>query len=254
MNKQDLSGRVALVTGASTGIGRWSAIALAECGATVAINYHRNQAGAEETKRLVEEKGRRAIIVQADVSTKSGAQSLAETTRDQLGPIEILVNNAGDLIQRCALIDFSEELWDQVMNLNFKSVLLCSQAVMREMIERKRGTIINVGSIAGHHGGGPGASVYASAKAGVMCLTKGLAKELAPHGIRVNGVAPGVIDTPFHERLSTPEMISQFTASIPLNRLGSSEECGRVIAFLASDAASYINGEMIEINGGQLMV
>jgi 3-oxoacyl-[acyl-carrier protein] reductase len=254
MNKQNLNGRVAVVTGASTGIGSWAAIALAECGASVAVNYNRNQAGAEETRRIIESQGGRAIIVQADVSTKAGAQSLIETARAQLGPVDILVNNAGDMIQRCPLADFTEELWDRVMDLNFKSVLLCSQAVMREMMDRGRGSIINVGSIAGHHGGGPGATVYAAAKAGVMCLTKGMAKELAPYGIRVNGVAPGVIDTPFHDRMSTPELLQQFVANIPLKRAGTPEECGRVIAFLASDAASYIHGETIEINGGQLMV
>lgn len=254
MNKQGLNGRIALVTGASTGIGRWAAFALAECGAAVAVNYHKNQAGAEETKKMIEEICGRAVVIQADVSTKAGAQSLADAARQQLGPIDILVNNAGDLIARCSLLEFSEELWDRVMNLNFKSVLFCSQSVMQDMMDRRRGTIINVGSIAGHHGGGPGAGVYAAAKAGVMCLTKGLAKELAPYGIRVNGVAPGVIDTPFHERMSTPELMRQFVTSIPLGRVGTSEECGRVIAFLASDAASYIHGEMIEINGGQLMV
>jgi 3-oxoacyl-[acyl-carrier protein] reductase len=254
MNKQNLDGRVAIVTGASTGIGRWAAIALAECGAAVAVNYNKNQAAAEETNRIIESQGGRAAIVHADVSMKEGAQSLVEATRAQFGPIDILVNNAGDLIQRCSLLEFSEELWDSVMSLNFKSVLLCSQAVAPEMTDRGRGAIINVGSIAGHHGGGPGAAVYAAAKAGVMCLTKGLAKELAPHGIRVNGVAPGVIDTPFHERMSTPELLGQFVKTIPMGRLGTAEECGRVIAFLASDAASYIQGETIEINGGQLMV
>lgn len=254
MNKQDMSGRVALVTGASTGIGRWAAVALAECGAAVAVNYHKNQAGAEETKKMIEGLGGRAVILQADVSTKAGAQALAAATRAELGAIDILVNNAGDLIGRCSLLEFSEELWDRVMNLNFKSILFCSQTVMQEMMDRRGGTIINVGSIAGHHGGGPGAGVYAAAKAGVACLTKGLAKELASYGIRVNAVAPGVIDTPFHERMSTPELMKQFVASIPLGRVGTSEECGRVIAFLASDAASYIHGEMIEINGGQLMV
>lgn len=253
MNKQDMSGRVAIVTGASTGIGRWAAVALAECGAAVAVNYNKNQAGAEETRRMIEELGGRAVIIQADVSTKAGAIGLADAARSEFGAIDILVNNAGDLIARCSLLEFSEELWDQVLNLNFKSVLFCSQAVMREMIDRRAGTIINVGSIAGHHGGGPGAGVYAAAKAGVMCLTKGLAKELAPFGIRVNGVAPGVIATPFHERMSTPELLQQFVTGIPMGRLGTAEECGRVIAFLASDAASYIQGEMIEINGGQLM-
>src|SRR5262245_5866569 len=127
MNKQNLNERVAVVTGASTGIGRWAAIALAECGARVVVNYNKNQAGAEETSRIIESRGGRAIIVHADVSTKSGAQSLVEAARAQLGPVDILVNNAGDLIQRCSLLEFSEELWDRVMNLNFKSVLLCSQ-------------------------------------------------------------------------------------------------------------------------------
>ncbi len=254
MNKQNMTGRVALVTGASTGIGRWAAVALAECGAAVAVNYNKNLAGAEETKRMIEAVGGRAAIIQSDVSAKAGAVALTEAARAQLGAIDILVNNAGDLVERCTLQDFSEDLWDRVMNLNLKSVLLCSQTVMPEMIARRSGTIINVGSIAGHHGGGPGAGVYATAKAGVHCLTKALAKELAPHGIRVNAVAPGVIDTPFHERMSSPQMIEQFVAGIPMKRTGTSEECGRVIAFLASDAAAYIHGEMIEINGGQLMV
>ncbi len=254
MNKQGMTGRVALVTGASTGIGRWAAVAIAECGASVAVNYNKNLAGAEETKRMIEAVGGKAIIIQADVSTKAGAHALTDAALSQLGAIDILVNNAGDLMQRCSLQDFSEELWDRVMNLNLKSVLLCSQTVMTEMIARRSGVIINVGSIAGHNGGGPGAGVYATAKAAVHCLTKALAKELAPHGIRVNAVAPGVIDTPFHERMSTPEMIQQFVNAIPMKRTGTSEECGRVIAFLASDAAAYIQGEMIEINGGQLMI
>lgn len=254
MNKLDMTGRVALVTGASTGIGRWTAVALAECGAAVAINYNKNLAGAEETKRMVESLGGKAVIIQADVSTKAGAVALTEAARAQLGAIDILVNNAGDLMQRCSLQEFSEDLWDRVMNLNLKSVLLCSQTVMPEMIARKSGVIINLGSIAGHNGGGLGAGIYATAKAAVHCLTKALAKELAPHGVRVNAVAPGVIDTPFHERMSTPEMIKQFVGTIPMGRTGTSEECGRVIAFLASDAAAYIHGEMIEINGGQLMV
>jgi 3-oxoacyl-[acyl-carrier protein] reductase len=249
-----LTGRVALVTGASSGIGSATAIALAELGAGVAINYWRNEAGAEATKRAIEEQGGRAVTVRADVSNKAGAVELVAAARAALGPVDVLVNNAGDLVERCPLQDFSEELWDRIMNLNFKSVLFCSQAVMAEMIERKSGVIINVGSIAGHHGGGPGAAVYAAAKAGVMCLTKGLAKELAPHGVRVNGVAPGVIATPFHETHSTPEMMRQFAAGIPLGRVGTSEECAHVIAFLASDAASYVHGEMVEINGGQLMV
>jgi len=129
-----------------------------------------------------------------------------------------------------------------------------TQAVVPAMVKRGRGAIVNLGSIAGHQGGGPGAAAYASAKAAVMAYTKGLARELASTGVRVNGVAPGVIDTPFHQTFSTPEMLRTFTASIPLGRMGTPTECATVIAFLASDAASYLVGETIEINGGQLMV
>jgi 3-oxoacyl-[acyl-carrier protein] reductase len=254
VNKYDLTGKNALITGASSGIGRAAAISLAECGADIAINYFRNQSGAEECARAVTALGRRAVVIKADVSHRAGVESLINATHALLGRIDILVNNAGDLIERCPISDFTDELWDRVMDLNLRSVYLCSQAVMPEMIERKQGNIIIVGSIAGRNGGGPGAAVYSAAKAGAMCLTKGLAKELARHGIRVNGVAPGVIATPFHERLSTPQMLAQFVEGIPLGRLGTSEECGSVIAFLATDASSYLDGEMIEINGGQLML
>jgi len=148
----------------------------------------------------------------------------------------------------------TEERWDAVMDLNLKSAVICSQAVMASMMERRRGAIINVVSIAGRNGGGPGAGAYASAKGGLITFTKALAKELAPHGVRVNGVSPGVIDTPFHEVFSTPEMLRNFTAGIPLGRLGTAMECATAIAFLASDAASYIVGETVEVNGGQLML
>lgn len=254
MNKLDLTGQVALVTGASTGIGRAAAVALAESGADVAVNYLRNDDGAEETRKAVAATGRRVVVIKADVSRRDEVQKLVDSTRGEFGRIDILVNNAGDLIQRCPIKDFTDELWDRIMDLNLKSVFLCSQAVMGEMMERRSGAIVIVGSIAGRNGGGPGASIYSTAKAGAMCFTKGLAKELAPFNVRVNGVAPGVIATPFHERLSTPQMIEQFVASIPLGRVGTSEEVGSVIAFLASEAASYLSGEMIEINGGQLML
>ena len=254
MKGMDLSGRVALITGSSSGIGRAAAVALAGLGADVAINYWHNQTGAEEGAKEIAALGRRVIVCQADVSKREGAFDLVARVREELGPIDILVNNAGDLVERRALRDFTDELWDRIMDLNLRSVLLCSQAVIGEMAERKSGVIINVGSIAGHNGGGPGAAVYATSKAAVHCLTKGMAKEFAGYGVRVNAVAPGVVMTPFHEQHSTPEMLAQFKAGIPIGRLGAPEECGRVIAFLASDAASYIHGEMIEINGGQLMV
>jgi 3-oxoacyl-[acyl-carrier protein] reductase len=170
-----------------------------------------------------------------------------------LGAIDILVNNAGSLVARRGLRDVSEDHLDEIFALNLKSAVLASQAVAPAMIERRRGAIVNVVSIAGHTGGGPGAGVYASAKAALTAYTKSLAKELAPHGVRVNAVSPGVIDTPFHETFSTPEMMKVFVSMIPLGRVGTSQECANVIAFLASDAASFIVGETIDVNGGQLM-
>ena len=140
------------------------------------------------------------------------------------------------------------------MNLNLKSVAFVSRAAMPGMIARKKGAIVNIVSIAGRNGGGPGAGPYSSSKGGLITFTKSLAKELAPHGIRVNAVSPGVIDTPFHEQFSTPEMIADFVKGIPLGRVGTSMECATVIAFLASDAAAYVVGETVEVNGGQLML
>jgi 3-oxoacyl-[acyl-carrier protein] reductase len=254
MSNSEMKDRVALITGASSGIGRATAAALAEMGAKVALNYLRNEAGAAEALREVEAKGRRAIIVQADVSTSAGVRHLFDTVRSELGPIDILINNAGDLIERRSLHDYTEDLWDRVMDLNAKSTWLCAQAAMEDMIARQSGVIVNMGSVAGHNGGGPGAGVYAASKAAVMCLTKALAKELSPYNIRVNCVAPGVIATLYHERFTSAQMMESFVGAIPLKRAGTSEEIASVIAFLASDAASYIHGETIEINGGQLML
>lgn len=249
----DLTGRVALVTGASSGIGAATAATLAELGARVAIGYNRNASGAEATRDRILAAGRTAIAVRADVRRAGEVKRLVGQAASELGPIDILVNNAGSLVARRGIRDVSEEYLDEIFALNLKSAVLASQAVAPSMIERRRGAIVNVVSIAGHTGGGPGAGVYASAKAALTASTKSLARELAPHGIRVNAVSPGVIDTPFHEVFSTPEMMKTFVGMIPLGRVGTSQECANVIAFLASDASSYIVGETIEVNGGQLM-
>jgi len=172
----------------------------------------------------------------------------------RFGPIDILVNNAGSLVERMKIREITAEKWDNIMNLNLKSAMLCSQAVAPSMMDRKSGAIVNIVSIAGRNGGGPGAGAYATAKGGLISFTKSLAKEMAPFGVRVNAVSPGVIDTPFHEVFSTPEMIRSFVAGIPMGRTGQSLECATVIAFLASEAASYVVGETIEVNGGQLML
>jgi len=253
-NYLDLSDRVALITGASSGIGAACAKVFADLGARVAIGYYQNHAGAEAVRDAINGEHGTAITIRADVREPVDIESLVKRTTDELGAIDILVNNAGSLIERQTLKQMTVDRWDEVMNLNLRSAMLCSRAVAPSMAERKAGAIINVGSIAGHTGGGPGAGAYSVAKAGVVTLTKALAKELAPHGIRVNAVSPGVIDTPFHEVFSTPEMIKNFVSTIPLGRVGNPIECAMVIAFLASDAASYVVGETIEINGGQLML
>ena len=248
-----LADRAALVTGASSGIGAATAEILAERGARVALGYHRNRNGAEDTAARIRAAGGTAVAIQADVRVAAEVDRLVDQTVAEIGPIDVLVNNAGSLVERQKLRETTAERWDDIYALNVRSVLLVSQKVVPSMIERRAGVIVNLGSIAGHHGGGPGAGAYASAKAAVMAYTKSMARELAPHGIRVNGVAPGVIDTPFHEQFSTPEMLKAFAAAIPLGRIGTAVECATVIAFLASPAASFIVGEMIEINGGQLM-
>ncbi len=253
-NYMDLTGKVALITGASSGIGAATAAVFAELGAIVAIGYHNNQRGAEQVRDSIANAGGQAIAIQADVRQKAGIAALVRGTTERFGPIDVLVNNAGSLVERMKVLEVTEEKWDNIMNLNLKSAVLCSQAVAPSMMERKKGAIINVVSIAGRNGGGPGAGAYAAAKGGLITLTKSLAKEMAPFGVRVNAISPGVIDTPFHEAFSTPEMIKGFVAGIPMGRTGTSMECATVIAFLASEASGYIAGETVEVNGGQLML
>jgi 3-oxoacyl-[acyl-carrier protein] reductase len=253
-NYMALTGKVALVTGASSGIGAATATLLAELGARVAIGYHGNRKGAELVQSQILLAGGEAMICHADIAQEAGIKSLIGQVVNTLGPVDILVNNAGSLLERLPILKLTEERWDAVMDLNLKSAVLCSQAVAASMIERESGSIVNIGSIAGRNGGGLGAGPYAVAKGGLMVFTKSLAKELAPYRIRVNCVSPGVIDTPFHETFSTPEMMNNFVKAIPLGRVGAPIECAKVIAFLASDAASYVVGQSIEVNGGQMML
>jgi 3-oxoacyl-[acyl-carrier protein] reductase len=248
-----LQGQVALITGASSGIGRATAIAMAGQGAKLGVNYCKNRAGAEEVVEIISKAGGEAMAIRADVTRRADVETLVESLRKKWGHIDILVNNAGDLLARHSLTDMSEDYWDRIMALNLKSVFLCVRAVWEEMARRKSGCIVNVTSIAGRNGGGPGAAAYAAAKGGLLTYTKGLAKELAPYGIRVNSVAPGVIATPYHQRYSSPELFQKFIASIPLGRAGTAEEVADVIVFLASPAARYITGETVEVNGGMLM-
>jgi len=248
-----LTDQVVLITGASSGIGHATALAFAAQGARVAVNYLKNQAGAEQAVETIRARGAEAVAIHADVTSSADVQAMVKAVREQWGRIDILVNNAGDLLARRSLTDMTEDYWDAIFDLNLKSVFLCVKAVWEEMAARQSGCIVNVSSIAGRNGGGPGAAAYAAAKGGLLTYTKGLARELAAYGVRVNGVAPGVIATPYHERYSPPELFQRYVSTVPMGRAGTSEEVADVIVFLASPAARYITGETVEVNGGMLM-
>lgn len=247
----DFTGKVVLVTGASSGIGRATAELFGQCGASVAINYLKNKNGAEEA--VAGMPSGKAIAVQADVTKADDIARMVSEIEKSLGSIDVLVNNAGSLIERLKTLELTVDRWHEVMNLNATSAFFAAKAVVPKMLEKGSGVIVNVTSIAGRNGGAPGSIHYSSAKAAMLTMTKGLAKEFAAQGIRVNAVSPGVIDTPYHETFTAREVWNNMINVIPMGRVGRSEEVASVIAFLASDAASYLCGETIEINGGMLM-
>lgn len=246
-------GKVALVTGASTGIGRAAAMELGASGAAVGVNYLRSEQKAREVVEHIERSGGRALLLQADVSNPAQVKAMIAQVCEKFGGLDILINNAGSLVQRCPVEQMSDDLFDRIMDVNLRSAFLCSREAIPVMREKGYGRIVNISSIAARNGGGPGAVLYAASKGAVATLTRGLARELAPFGITVNAVAPGVILTPFHERFSTPEQLENFRRSAPLARLGKAEDCVGAIVFLASDAAAYITGAMIDVNGGMWM-
>ncbi len=253
-NYFDFTGKVVLVTGASSGIGRATAELFGSFGASVALTYHQNKVGAENAVSSINENGEtRAIALEVDVRDNAQITKMVRDVEESLGPVDILINNAGSLVERLRTLEMTEERWDEVMNLNTRSAFFAAQAVIPKMLERGGGSIINVTSIAGRNGGAPGSIHYSSAKAAVLTMTKGLAKEFAQQNIRINAVSPGVIDTPYHETFTTSEVMENLRKAIPMGREGRSSEVAGVIAFLASDAASYLCGETIEINGGLLM-
>ena len=249
------NGQTALVTGASRGIGSATAIALAEHGISrLILHYNSYQEGLERVAASVRGAGARTDVIQGDLGCGAGIETFLKALKAAGSGIDILINNAGSLVKRAKLAEFTPELFDQVMTLNVKSAWFIAQAVAPHMMERKRGIIVNVSSIAARNGGGIGAAIYAAAKAAVSTITKGLAKELAPHGIRVNAVSPGTVDNHFHEQFSTRPMLDGAVAATPAGTLGTNEEVADTILFLCSDAARYIHGQTIEINGGMFMV
>jgi 3-oxoacyl-[acyl-carrier protein] reductase len=247
------AGEVVWVTGSSTGIGRAAAIGFAKEGANVAVHYNSSEDAAREVAGEVESAGREALLVKGDVSDAGETRRMVGEIEDHFGRLDVLVNNAGALIERATLEEMTEDLWDKVMAVNLKSVFLCSRAALPLLKRSERPRIINVTSVAARNGGGPGSMAYATAKGGVSTLTRAMAKELVSEGILVNAVAPGVITTPFHDRYTPPEMREKLVSTIPIGREGTPEETIGAMLFLASDHADYVIGEVIEVNGGMLM-
>jgi len=241
----DLSNRVAIVTGSGRGIGRAIALKLAEVGATVVVNDigEAAQSVAEEIRAI----SRQSLAILADVSSSSDVARLMETTKDTYGKVDILVNNAG-ITRDQILVRMSDEDWDRVLNVNLRSVFLCSRAVLRQMIKQRWGRIISIASIVGVVGN-PGQANYASAKAGIIGLTRTIAREVASRGITANVIAPGFIDTEMTQRLEEKRR-QELMGHIPLGYLGSPRDVAEAVAFLASEEARYITGQILNVDGG----
>ena len=222
---------------------------LASCGVKVAVNYYKSAKEAEEVAQKVKSAKGDALLLQADVRRSNEVNEMVRRTVKEFGKLDILVNNAGGIVKRTPIVEVDDDLWDSTMDLNLRSVFYCSKAVVPFMVEARYGRIINVSSVAAFTGGGRHATIYATAKAGLHGFTKGLAKELAPFGITVNVVAPGVIDTPFHVKAETGGF-DQFMPGIPLKRVGTAEEVASLITYLASDDAGYSTGTAFNVNGG----
>jgi 3-oxoacyl-[acyl-carrier protein] reductase len=245
-----LTGKVAVVTGASRGIGRAIALHLAEAGADVVVNYAGSENAAQEVVQQIEALGRKAVKARADVSSSQEAEDLIKLAIETFGKIDILVNNAG-ITRDNLIMRMKEEEFDQVIAINLKGVFNCIKAVTRPMMKQRSGRIINISSVVGVLGN-PGQANYVAAKAGVIGLTKATAKELATRGITVNAVAPGFIETDMTDKLAS-EMREQLLKQIPLERLGQPEDIAKAVRFLASDDASYMTGQTIHVDGGMYM-
>ncbi len=247
-NLQSLQSQVAVVTGASRGIGRAIALEFARLGATVVINYARSSQAAEDLVSEITAAGGSAIALQADVSKAEDVDGLINTVLEKFKQIDILVNNAG-ITRDTLLLRMKPEDWQAVINLNLTGVFLCTRAVSKSMLKKRSGRIINIASVAGQMGN-PGQANYSAAKAGVIGLTKTLAKEFSSRGITVNAVSPGFIETDMTSDLQAEEILK----AIPLGRYGKPEEIAGMVRFLAADsAAAYITGQVFNVDGGMVM-
>jgi 3-oxoacyl-[acyl-carrier protein] reductase len=241
----EFEGRNVLVTGGAYGIGRAIVEALAARGAKIAFSY---LTSADDARSLEAKTG--AIGLRADLTQPEGASGLVEAAAARIGPIDTLVANAGGIIRRSPLVDCDLALWNDAFALNVTSTFLACKAVLPAMIAARRGVIITMSSLAGHNGGGVNAVHYGTAKGALLAFTKGLAREVGPFGVRVNGVAPGLIATRFHDIHSTQAGRADTVAQTPLRREGAAEDVAGAVAFLASEQAAFVTAEIVEVNGG----
>jgi 3-oxoacyl-[acyl-carrier protein] reductase len=250
----DLKGKVVLITGASTGIGAAAALAFARAGSKLVVHYNESRDAAEAVATQIKALGAPVELAGGDVMQEGNVKRIVADTMAAYGRIDVLVNNAGGMLGRVKIEDYTIEHINRVLMLNCGQVALFMREVIPVMRKQKSGNVINVSSIAARHGGGGGAILYAGAKGFVSTVTHGWAKEVVGDGIRVNAVSPGVITTPFHDRYSTADQLKAMQATVPMNRLGSPDECAGTFLYLASDEASgYVTGQVIEVNGGQYM-
>lgn len=244
--------KVVLVTGASTGLGAAIATAFGRCGATVVVHYNASEDAASDVVKQVDEAGGRGHAVKADLTNRDEQRRLLDEVRSRYPRVDVLVNNAGGMVERRLVGEMTSELYDAVMELNFGSVVALSDTVASSMRQNGTGAIINVGSIAAVNGGSPGSSLYGATKGAIASYTRALARELAKDGVRVNAISPGVIATPFHDRYSTPAALEAMVTTIPMGRLGAPTDCVGAALFLACEEFSgYITGQTLAINGGQ---
>ncbi|HTU98891.1 MAG TPA: SDR family oxidoreductase [Luteitalea sp.] len=250
----DLRDRVVLITGASTGIGAAAALAFAKAGSKLAIHYNASAAEAQKVAADVQALGAEALLTQGDLSDATVVPRIVDETMKRYGRIDVLINNAGGMLGRRPIAEYSQEHLQAVLDLNVTQVVMFVHAVVPIMRKQGGGSIINVTSIAARTGGAGGAVLYGGAKGFISTVTHGWARELAAENIRVNAVSPGVVTTPFHDRYSTPQQLETMRGSIPMGRLGTPDECTGTFLYLASDELSgYITGQVVEVNGGQYM-
>jgi 3-oxoacyl-[acyl-carrier protein] reductase len=248
---KDLKGRKVLVTGASSGIGSATAVMFSRQGCFIGVHYFRTKGGAEKTLEQAKESSD-GLLLHADMRDEKQVHNMVEQFAREAGGIDILINNAGSLIDRQPFETATVEYHNDVYATNVLSILLAARSAL-PYLKESRGNIINIGSVAGHHGGGVGSGIYAGAKAAVATETISMAKEFAKYGIRVNSILPGFIETRFHERFSSAQRRKEVAGRTPLGRNGTAEDVAKAVLFLASDAAGFITGEYIAVNGGLYM-